>query len=202
MLNQLIARYLLEALSPLAVPNTGPISRLAGLVKTLETDAFTKGKVSRFPIPVDATLADCSLSGSAFPDLVPSQRERLLVYFEDFGSSSNGGKWTSKLRLVGWGNSTLFNVPGDQVTAVLIAKIERLLRKVRGDYGSPVDSLRCQIVGSPASNANLFGLYTYSETSSQYLLAPYFAFGLDLQLTFTLNDDCTFDLTGQPVALC
>ncbi|OJW75699.1 hypothetical protein [Spirosoma sp. 48-14] len=201
MINQLIARYLADALEPL----NGPvISRLAGLVKTLETDVFTSGKISRFPIPLEASPASCSLSGRAFPDLVPDQAERLIIYFEEIGSpTSNQSKWTSRLRLIGWGNQELFqDVSAEKATAVLIARIERLFRKIVVDSDSPVQSLRCEVTGSPSSDTNLFSRYTYSQTSSQYLFPPYFAFGLDLVLTFTLHDDCNFELTGLPVAGC
>jgi len=198
MLNQLIARCVVNALQPI----NGPvISRLAGLVRTLETDAFTKGVVSRFPIPVDAAEADCSVSGVAFPDLVPTETERLIVYFEDGGSVNNSGKWTSKLRLVGWGNSTLFeDTPPDVLVPMLIARISKLLRTVQG--ADPVGSLRCEVTGSPAAGVNLFGNYTYSQTRSQYLFYPYVSFGLDLTLTFVLNDDCLDSLIGADAAIC
>ncbi|GAB4052528.1 hypothetical protein [Spirosoma litoris] len=197
MVNALIARYLVDALSDL----NGPvISRLAGLVKTLETDAFTAPKKSRFPAPIESTDSYYARWGKAFPDLVPNQKERLIVYFEDFGATNSNGRWISKLRLIGWGNSGLFeNVDINLLPVVLITKIARLLKHVPVDFYSPVSALRCEVVGSPAADTNLFSRYTYSETSSQYLLAPYFAFGLDLTITYVLNDDCTTELIALPV---
>ncbi|MBC3785714.1 hypothetical protein [Spirosoma utsteinense] len=193
MLNQLIARYVANTLSPL----NGPIiSRLAGLVKTLETDAYTPGKAAKFPVALDSEANPCTGIGKRFPDLVPDQKERLIVYLEDGGSSNNGGKWTSRLRLIGWGNADLLTGADGVLTAVLIAKIERLLKTIRAPADSPISSLRCEIVGTPSSSVNLFQNYTYTETRSQFLLPPYFAFGLDLSISFTLNLTCYDSLTG------
>ena len=75
MINLLIAECPRQALEPLEL-----ISRLAGLVKVLETDRFSgDGKVRRFPIAVISNLDTCTQSGRSFPDLVPNQDERLMV---------------------------------------------------------------------------------------------------------------------------
>jgi hypothetical protein len=200
MLNQLIARYVASTLAPLHGPI---ISRLAGLVKTLETDDFTKNKTSKFPIALDDEANPCTRSGRSFPDLVPDKGERLIVYVEELqGAVNNGGKWTSRLRLVGWGNQELFTGADGVLTAVLIAKVDRLLKGIRAPADSPIDSLRCEVLGTPPANVNLFANYTYSETRSQFLLPPYFAFGLDLQLTYLIKHDCASTLTGLPAAQC
>jgi hypothetical protein len=177
------------------------ISRLSGLVKTLETDAFTRGKISRFPIPMERSLDDCAESGQAFPDLVPNQKERLICYVEDGGSTSNGHKWSSKLRLVCWGNADRFAVDANQLPAILIAHLTKRLQAVSAPFGDPVGNLKCSVVGVPDSATNLFSRYTYTETRSQFLLAPHFALAIDLQLTFTLND-CLIDLTTLPAEQC
>jgi hypothetical protein len=46
-------------------------------VKTVETDRFTKPKVSRFPVSVDPVESRFTDSGVAYPDLVPNQNERM-----------------------------------------------------------------------------------------------------------------------------
>ncbi len=202
MLNILIARCVADALQPLNGPR---ISRLAGLVKVLETDAFTPGRVSKFPIPVEATLDACAQSGRSFPDLVPTDKERFIVYCEDNGSNATeptGRKWRSTLRLVGWGNSSLFvtDRPPEMTGALLIAElIGHLRRNLTAPDNAPIRSLELISISTPPAGANLFEKYTYSEMRAQYLLPPYFAFGLDLQLTFTLNVDCNSSITALAV---
>ncbi|MGF7219036.1 hypothetical protein GGR92_005216 [Spirosoma lacussanchae] len=199
MINSLIADYCRRALLDMDGP---VISRLAGLVKTLETDAFTKGKTSRFPIPVEASQTPKASRGKSFPDLVPDDSERFIVYFEDGGATKSGMRWTSKLRLIGWGDARQFSAQPIEVPGLLIAHITTRLEHRLPVAHNPISGLRCQVVASPEASANLFSRYTYGEVRSQYLLSPYFAFGLDLQLTFVLNHDCLSDLTAVPAPRC
>lgn len=193
MINQTIAYLLKKSLVPLV--ERGLITRLAGLVKTLETDRFSGGKKKkyRFPIPVEASESTCLSTGRVYPDLVPDSSERLIVYFEDGGATCLNGdtKWQSRLRLVAWGNRDGFTIAEERQPELPIIIASLLIGAIRKATGEGiVNSLRVEITSSPEAGANLFSRYTYNETSSQYLMLPYFALGLDLTIIFTLQHDC------------
>ncbi|RIV23601.1 hypothetical protein DYU11_11510 [Fibrisoma montanum] len=208
MINLLIAYYLAESLRALPF-----ISRLAGLVKVLETDRFSKDKngadrrVHRFPISLESEPSTCTTSGRQYPDLVPDQSERLIVYFEDGNARSVDGraKWQSTLRLVAWGNSALFEAgdsPKAAIPAMIMNAIGNTLRTAKESGRGPIQNLSVTITGVPDSNTNLFARYTYEQTRSQFLFPPYFAFGIDLTVTYTLQHDCLDTLTYLTPAEC
>lgn len=201
MIDRLLAGYLRDTLTEY---EGSLITRLAGLVKTVETDRFTKPKVSRFPVSVDEETSYTTTSGKKFPDLVPDKSDRLIVYFEGGTATPSGVHWNSRLRLVAWGNADAFEINGRQGPDVIVTLMNQLIQKVTtvsSPRTSPIAGLSCKVISIPEAGTNLFSRYTYQEMVSQYLIPPYFSFALDLQLTYHFQHGCIDSVGVLPVAV-
>lgn len=188
-----IAKILAESLEPLR--NDQIITHLCGLTK--EVRQQLNGRIVRFPIPYDYDSANYDIEMSV---LVPNKQYRSVVYFEgndtditDF--SVNKSKARTGLRLICWyDRSKMGDENSQSIHAALISAFLLQLQKARPALDSPVQGFKLDVTRIYDSVASLFSRYTYAEERGQYLLAPYFAFGIDLSVTYQINHGCNAQL--------
>lgn len=165
------------------------VEKLAGLVRPV-----THERGSKVTIPVASNVEDVLQCGdSTLLDMVPDERYRAIVYFEDMGlaqvkSRTRGISWTSRLRLVCWLNTAKLGggaTTGDQVAQQFMHALSSHL------YNSgPFIGVRHRITGMPTKGSSLFSQYTYPDSARQYLMHPFDAFGIDIETEFRIKPGC------------
>lgn len=191
------------------IATIGYVDKLAGLVQPVtfqrageltnyeiagrSLTAQAQSKVVTVPIALNVT-DPLNCTDEAIRDLVPDERYRMIVYFEDRSGARMVEKqgrwgWESTLRLVAWVNTAkMANVPsaGDLALQAIVKAIESGGTTNSGQY----IGVRHTVVGMPPKGAALFSAYTYPEGVRQYLFPPFDSFALDITTRFTLNPDC------------
>lgn len=196
-----VARVLSESLTPLY--NTKIITVLAGLSKLAVTETRDQ-KSLRYPVPYDSDSQPMQVENDS---LIPDHRQRAILYFEGTDSDvttfeQDKSKMRSNLRLVCWYNSLMFQwEEGHSLHLTLVSAILKLLpnAKNQSDQLLAMDVRATRIYDSAAA---LFSRYTYREERGQYLLAPYFALGIDLSVTYQLNHECHGGLVPVESSVC
>lgn len=196
-----IAKILARSLEPRQ--NSEIITHLCGLTK--EVRQQKDGRVVRFPIPYDYDSANYQIDNSV---LVPDQRYRSIVYFEGNDTSITGfepkkSKASTSLRMVCWYDRSKFNKESSvPLHSGLISLFLSDLAQARPDIDSAIGGFKLDVNTIYDSVSSLFSRYTYVEERGQYLMAPYFAFGIDLTVTYQINHGCNADLFPIDVANC
>ena len=177
------------------------ISKYAGLVHVAEklhpTDVNGAFIVSKFPISNDVDYNQC-INTVDYKDLIPNSNTKGLLYFEDYGSTPLGRskgsfQYRSKLRLIVWiNNKQVQGVNRDNISHLLITEIRNRLEtgyfNSKGFTRIKVDAIN--IVGN---DYKLFERYTYPSDLLKFLMHPYEAFGIDLNVEYSINDNCLTD---------
>lgn len=155
--------------------------------------------VSFTPAYVDDYLGDAAGIGSR--SMVPDNHYRGLLYFEDNGvkvmGRENGRiKYTSRLRLVGWINSSwVETVPNFTISALLTSKIIGIFNNAMNTNINNYIRLHITVTDIPKPDKSLFSAYTYNLKDTQYLLPPYEVFGLDISTEFQMHESCIDSIT-------
>lgn len=178
------------------IATIGYVDKLAGLVHPVEFQRKgPDGKTVLLRLPIALNVTDpLNCTDEAIRDLVPDERYRMIVYFEDRSGARMVEKqgrwgWESTLRLVAWVNTAkMANVPsaGDLALQAIVKAIESGGTTNSGQY----IGVRHTVIGMPPKGAALFSAYTYPEGVRQYLFPPFDSFALDITTRFTLNPDC------------
>jgi hypothetical protein len=181
MINRLIANDLRVHLASLPF-----IEVSAGLVQTIEKKERVEQnwKIQRFPASLDVNGWDSETN--YFP-LVPDSKYKGMAYFEDMGTigqgrNRSGLQFASKLRLIVWYNESLAGLEAPYTAASVLASLPEHISCNGILTRSNVSVLRL-----PTAEENLFSKYTYDEAVNQYLMKPFTAFGVDLEVSYTLN---------------
>ena len=175
------------------------VDKIAGLtsISTFEIRGPDNAmKQITVPIACCVTPEECDREG-AYYDLMPNSQYKTFIYFEDGGvsfvrSESNWKYYTSNLRLVCWINIELLTHSGIcksdipcTYAAHIITEIIRHLPEFP-KHVSPLSFVYSEITGQAIRSASIFGAYTYDEKHSQYLMAPYDYFALDIKTDFAI----------------
>jgi len=199
-MNQAIANIIKEHIEDLDF-----VDKIAGLTAVTYFDIKgADGNLVQksFPIACCVTADDCK--EGAYNDLMPNSAYKSVIYFEDKGisftkSESNWKYYTSNLRLVAWLNIEKLTESGYcksenpcTYAAHVITEIIRALPQFPANI-SPFDQVYFNVTSQEVRSNSIFSAYTYDEKHSQYLMAPYDYFSLEILTTFAI---C---LTGRDV---
>jgi hypothetical protein len=168
------------------------VNRVAGLAQVLRY-IDTEGNPKRMPI---------DQNGNA---LVPDSSDKGLIYFEHVslratGTTGEATNFESILKLVFWGklNPLAGAYDGAFDKAFLTASVTPTYAQLKLMSRVPMTlhksdnlaRLMHSIDKVHMVQDDLFSKYTYKEEQTQYLLAPYTAFGFDIKSTFTVSLKC------------
>lgn len=187
-----IAKILAGSLTPLY--DAKLITVLCGLVKTVSQSR--EGATIRFPVPYDFDAPVIQMENS---DLIPDHGQRSIVYFE--GTDTNitdsnlrKSKANSGLRLVCWYNSDRMQVSeGESLHSILIGSFLGLLHAAAPRRDGVIQAMKVEPTRVIDSYDSLFAKYSYVKERGQYLQSPFFAFGIDLNVTYQINHGCTVE---------
>lgn len=174
------------------------VDKIAGLtaVTTFDIRGPDNTVVQKsFPIACCVTADDCK--EGAYNDLMPNSDYKTVIYFEDGGisferSESHWKYYTSNLRLVCWINIEKLTESGYckseepcTYAAHIVAEIIRYLPEFPENH-SPFDHVYSEVTSQIIRSPSIFSQYTYDEKHSQYLMAPFDYFALDIQTKFAI----------------
>lgn len=187
-----VARIMALSLQPLY--NAELVTTLAGMVKT--ATMMVNEKPTKFPVPFGSDSQPIRISNDS---LIPDASQRAIIYFEGQDSDitdykNSRSRMISSLRLICWYNLDKFESDNQgSVHLSLLAKILGLLPSCKNlsDDIQGIDIIPGKVHDS---TSRLFNLYSYKEERGQYLQPPYYAFGIDLAVTYHLNHQCHADL--------
>jgi len=177
------------------------ISRTSGVVQVVNRVIDTGDGTfvtKRVPLAAYATSQDC---GGTQADMIPDSSYKGMLYFEDGGVTApvkarTGWQYTSKLRLVCWLNTQL--ITGDDSTLLSARVITDIATRLSGNpfSNTPFSRIAVSISNIPMQDATIFSKYDYSETETQYLMAPYEYFALDLSVTYIIAGSCVNEVVA------
>lgn len=198
-----VAKVLAGSLEPLY--NAELITVLCGLTKVATQKKYDATTTVRFPVPYDYDSPVYQIEKS---QLVPDKKQRAIVYFEGNDTDitsfvQNKSKGRTGLRLVCWYNSSAFESPiNDSIHSQLASKMLDLLWKAKPRPDGVIGGMTVEVTRILDSAGSLFSRYSYKEDYGQYLQNPYFAFGIDISVTYQINHGCTTELVPVDAGDC
>ena len=176
-----IAYYIVKEL----VTDLDWVGKWAGLVYPLRRSIGGVEKV--YPVSIN-TPTDCCKDD--YFDLVPDSSKVSVFYIEKRGDDSviqqrqNYDYMESKVRLIVWYNLDKLNKSVYVEEGVIIRNVKTSLPKTIDD-ALLVNNKKVRIsIEGIVTGAELFSQYTYDEIKTQYLIFPYGAFGIDLNIEY------------------
>ena len=189
-----VAKVLAQSLKPMHANSL--ITVLAGLVKTATTTARDNRPV-KLPVLFGQYSNPIQVESK---DLIPSSEQRSIIYFEGSDSSitqfyNDKSKMRSNVRLICWYNSEKYDLI--EQSSIAISLLSNILALLPNAKKLSKDILGLEITPGTVydSTARLFSQYSYKEEYAQFLLPPYYAFGIDIQVTYQLNHSCHAAIT-------
>jgi hypothetical protein len=164
--------------------------RISGLVKTIEKKDYQgKGKRPSFPASHDIEL-ETPLKPNEYADMSPNSRFKSVIYFEDYGCrilGQRGSNWQyeSLIRLVAWVNYQKAELDELSIIHELLSSLPQGYSN--GEGIQKVNILPTRILGQ---EERLFSRYTFDEATRQFLMLPYLACAIELQIKFEVNPKC------------
>lgn len=186
-MNEIIAKALAARFADLQA--RGFLHTVAGLTKTIDTDAFTDGKsVGTMPVPVGFD----SRGEDDWKLLLPDPNKAGILYFEDGGSTQKyvAGleQVKSRLTLIHWFNGGLIKgVNRDRVIPILLNALCSVGRRIPSSEPGLSD---LQLTTWNRGTTDPFAKYSAYKQLFNYRIAPYGYVTLDLTLTAYINLSC------------
>lgn len=180
-----VARMLASSLLPLYTRNL--VTVLGGMVKTATQKRDEK--TVKFPVPFSSESMPLRVGNE---DFVPDYRQRAILYFEGENAviesnEVNKTKLSSNLRLVCWFNAEKFETTdGSSVHVALFAEIMALLPKATRLPGKAL-GMKLKFSDVQESVPRIFSKYSYTEERGQFLLPPFYAFGIGINASYQIN---------------
>jgi len=177
------------------------IDKIAGLVSTVHMNITDENgtKVQKaYPVACDVTADDCKQG--AYNDLCPDSKYMTVIYFEDGGVEFRERKgiftcFTSRLRLVCWINVAkyLSECCNEGITCTASADIiKKILCALppQPENIDPYTSVYPVVTSQLVRSNSIFSQYSYNEKQTQYLMAPFDYFALNIVTEFCVCMDC------------
>jgi hypothetical protein len=184
----MINRLLVQNIKPF-LDSVTFIDRVSGLVKTVEKKNADGKRKNSFPASHDIELPT-PLQPNEYADMSPNSKFKSVTYFEDYGCrilGQHGKNWQyeSLIRLVSWVNYQKAQLDELSIIHELLSALPQGYNN--GEGIQKVMILPTKILGQ---EERLFGRYTFDETTRQFLMLPYLACGIELQIKFEVNPKC------------
>jgi len=179
--------------------------KLTGIVKTAivsKSNRDSNGSIeNRFPVSYNTTTDQ--INKGDYIDFTPNDKYRGLCYWEDKGTTAlNTDRlfvyFQSNIRLISWFNLNKINENGtianiNTLQTILVAKTIAKIPNTLANL-SYINRISIELVGQTDNNANIFSNYTYSESKSQYMIYPFYYFGLDYKIKYSMSINCIDNL--------
>ena len=185
------------------------LDRTSGCVQVVESVIEGDNSLSitkKIPVTSLATYTD-TIDNAQLVDMIPDGSYMGMLYFEDNGinnavKKTGGMSYVSRLRLVCWLNTQRITGKSDMLlcSRVMSDVIERI---TAGVYNSgPFLRIQANVENIPVQDSAIFSKYDYSETQTQYLMAPFEFFAIDLVVNFIVPFNCSSEIEVMEANQC
>lgn len=194
-------RELCEVLkNKIVAANLPFIDMIAGAVKTVTyTDEDETGSkyIYTFPVSWQTNAQPCKPTSSPELDLIPDSSKKGICYFEQEGASVMTGTgdrtgYAATMTLVCWYNKLLITGYNyNNVQTNYIAQMQRALGIGRNPFNQyPFTRVMVLSTRILPQDGSIFTKYTYVEQYRQYLMQPFEYFAMQLDVRFSVADNC------------
>lgn len=186
MINRRLGQTLLPYFSQLTFGD-----RVGGVVKTVEKkDYQQKGKRQTFPAAADVLNLLEVQAANEYVDLSPNSKFKSVLFLEDHGCkiiSQQGGLWNceSVLRMLAWVNKDRAGIDEMQIIHELLEALPKGF--FNGNGLTKANIIPTRILGT---EERIFGRYSFDEATRQFLMLPFVACAVELQIKFSVNPKC------------
>jgi hypothetical protein len=184
------------------------IDKIAGVVRpVIKLDVGEGGKQIKkvFPVACNVTHTEC-LSGKLM-DLVPNQKYKSLIFFEDLGTTPTGEdrkffEFRTRLKMIMWFNLAKLGKTACSVDYLAIAAVLKKLPTGTFNYNTTFSRVNITLVGVDPKSSAIFSKYSFDEATTQYLLYPFDYCATTWEVTYTIPHQCIDDWTNSTAITC
>lgn len=162
---------------------------VGGLAQTISTGGRSEVKgaaatpVRRFP--ASTTVAAPYQVTSVYQDLTPNDKYKSVTFFEGYDCrvvNRERGLINLKsiIRIACWLNTK-------KVQMTDVEALIKLLAALPEGFINGNGLVKVKIADTKVLDAGIFNRYTFDETVRQYLMMPFQAFALELEITYSVN---------------
>lgn len=185
------------------------VETLAGVVQ-IET---VKKATSKSTMEAKSYPVYCPQKGACDPQnieaLIPDKKRKSLFYFERNGDVLFTGRergysnFTTNIVLVGWLNPKKLGSSDCSITAPIISQILRVFDKKHfNDVGGVYSKIYIKPLSVKTKEPVIFQKYKLGDKFYHLLEYPYDYFSINLQVTFSLHDNCIDNFIVNPEIKC
>lgn len=169
------------------------IDKLAGMTQIAKVSMGEPKTEKRYPISCQMAFEDACVAG-CYDELMPNSKYKSVVFFEDesFSYLERRGKrlyYVSNIRMVAWLNYKLLEEGGCGSSGEYVIDILKSLPEIPVDIND-MRGVTITVTSQARRDSGIFSKYTFDEKSSQYLMAPFDFFGLDVRTEFFIVPEC------------
>lgn len=196
--------------SLLSLKDSGLISNLEGLVRTLEYKPTGAEKNAKIAFPVDCQEPENCVECESLFVCVPDKTKKCLVYFEgtqsrEVATLEGATKYETVISLICWYNLDFFEKQ-DFLQTRLISLFSNVIKKTSStsDNQNPINFINPELSSVYDSDSNIFSKYSYNDTKSNFLGCKYSTFKIDFKVKFYIyeNQNCINSIVGISPIIC
>lgn len=161
------------------------------------------GTTQTFPVPCNATDADCKNIGTHYA-FTPDSNKKSVCWFEQRSSITRnrqslagGAEYQVRVRFICWMNLNKLGLTGcgyDEIAALQL--INGLGREATASSGILENStINIDFVEIVQKDPSIFQRYSFNELDIPYLFKPYDYFAIDFNIRFMMRDNCLPEIT-------
>jgi hypothetical protein len=183
MINRLLAQQIKPFIETVSFKD-----RVSGLVKTMEKKSID-GK-SKLTFPASHDIESETKKPNEYLDMSPNSKYKSVIFFEDFscrvlGQSKSNWQYQSLIRLVSWVNHQKGELNEGGILHELLSSLPSGFSNGNGIQKMII--LPTRIIGQ---EERIFSRYSFDEATRQFLMLPYLACAIELQINFEVNPKC------------
>lgn len=151
----------------------------------------TDKKVEKIPVACRPDAAVCNEGSLA--SLIPDVNQKSIIFFEDLGSSNNGGmgrvdRIESNVKLICWVNWKKLG-ESDCSPDNIMQEVIGTFANYRGNIGQFLN-VNVKLDSIAPSTYDIWNRYSFKSGRRAYMMAPYTAFAVTFKITFLMRSGC------------
>ena len=172
------------------------VDTAVGIVRPQREVVGTKDNntVKIYPVYINKNKTTCSASD--YIDLLPNDKKKGIIYFEDKGTTMNEDanyyRFSSQVQLVAWFNLKRINTT--MLNADLLRlKVANTIPRTLANSGG-ISGITFELTGN-IKEPSIFGDYTITEERKQPFMYPFDYFALNYVVEYKIHRSCINDIT-------
>jgi hypothetical protein len=171
------------------------VDKTAGLVRPISIHQPNANGTVKKTFPVSCNL-DSKTSYDKYKDLIPDDKYKSIMYFEDLGVNVVGSdaryiNCQSTLRLVCWLNGKRLGYDGCGISTIAVIEILKVFTELFNPFNEgKFTKIKIAAVSEQAKEPTIFTKYSYDEAQTQFLMQPFDYFALQIRVDYSIALSC------------